>query len=51
MPTLLVKNIHTLVTMDEARREIPNGSLFVQDNVIEHVSSWKRCAMRSFSGS
>ncbi len=39
MPTLLVKNIHTLVTMDEARREIPNGALFVRDNVIEEVGT------------
>jgi cytosine/adenosine deaminase-related metal-dependent hydrolase len=35
--TLLVKNIHTLVTMDEQRREIPGGALFVRGNVIEEV--------------
>jgi cytosine/adenosine deaminase-related metal-dependent hydrolase len=37
MPTLLVKNIHTLVTMDTTRREIRNGALFVRDQVIEQV--------------
>jgi 8-oxoguanine deaminase len=39
MSTLLVKNIQTLVTMDEARREIPNGALFVRDHVIEQVGT------------
>ncbi|HEY9762279.1 MAG TPA: 8-oxoguanine deaminase [Trichocoleus sp.] len=39
MPTLLVKNIHTLVTMDEQRREIRQGALFVRDNVIEEVGT------------
>ncbi|MCU0570659.1 MAG: 8-oxoguanine deaminase [Oculatellaceae cyanobacterium Prado106] len=39
MATLLVKNIHTLVTLDAARREIPNGALFVRDNVIEQVGT------------
>ena len=39
MGTLLVKNIHTLVTMDEQRREISNGALFVRDNVIEAVGT------------
>lgn len=39
MPTLLVKNIHTLVTMDEQRREIRRGALFVRDNVIEQVDT------------
>ncbi|MCC7451327.1 MAG: 8-oxoguanine deaminase [Anaerolineae bacterium] len=37
MPTLLVKHAHVLVTMDEQRREIPDGGLFVRDNVIEAV--------------
>jgi len=37
MPTLLVKNIHTLVTMDETRREIRDASLFIRDNIIEQV--------------
>ena len=37
MPTLLVKNIHTLVTMDDRRREIRHGALFIRDNAIEQV--------------
>ena len=37
MSTLLVKNSHTLVTMDEERREIVGGGVFVRDNVIEQV--------------
>lgn len=37
MTTLLVKNAMVLVTMDETRREIPDGGLFVRDNVIEQV--------------
>ena len=37
MATLLAKNIHTLVTMDDQRREIKNGAIFVRDNVIEAV--------------
>ncbi|WP_036476990.1 8-oxoguanine deaminase [Myxosarcina sp. GI1] len=39
MTTLLIKNIHTLVTMDEARREIRHGALLVRDNVIEQVGT------------
>ena len=37
MGTLLVKNIHTLVTMDGQRQEIRNGALLVRDHVIEQV--------------
>jgi 8-oxoguanine deaminase len=37
MSTLLVKNIHTLVTMDDERREIQGGAIFVRDNVIEQL--------------
>ena len=37
--TLLVKNIHTLVTMDEQRREIRNGAIFVRGNVIDAVGT------------
>ncbi|MBN2306039.1 MAG: 8-oxoguanine deaminase [Anaerolineae bacterium] len=37
MATLLVKNARVLVTMDDTRREIPGGGLFVRDNVIEAV--------------
>ena len=39
MPNLLVKNIYTLVTMDEERREIRHGALLVRDNVIERVGT------------
>jgi cytosine/adenosine deaminase-related metal-dependent hydrolase len=39
MSTLLVKNIHTLVTMDAARRELRHGALLVRDNVIEQVGT------------
>ena len=38
MSTLLVKNAHTLVTMDESRAEIRGGGLFVRDNAIEQVA-------------
>ncbi len=39
MATLLVKNIHTLVTMDRDRQEIRNGALLVQDNAIAQVGT------------
>ena len=39
MPTFLVKNIHTLVTMDDERREIRYGALLIKDNVIEQVGT------------
>lgn len=37
MTTLLVRNARLLVTMDDARREIAGGAVFVRDNVIEQV--------------
>lgn len=37
MSTLLVKNATLLVTMDEGRRRIEGGGIFVRDNVIEAV--------------
>jgi len=37
MPTLLIKNIHTLVTMDDNRREITNGYILVRDGVIASI--------------
>ncbi len=37
MGTVLVKNIHTLVTMDRDRREIHNAAIFVRDQAIEQV--------------
>ena len=39
MATLLIKNIHTLVTMDAARREISNGGMFIKDGFIQQVGS------------
>jgi cytosine/adenosine deaminase-related metal-dependent hydrolase len=37
MATLLVRNAHTLVTMDPARREIAGGGLFARDGFVERV--------------
>src|SRR4051812_12595213 len=37
MGTLLVKNIHTLVTMNSSREEIRHGAIFVRDHLIEQV--------------
>jgi len=39
MTTLLIKNARLLVTMDDARREIADGAVFVRDNVIEQVGA------------
>jgi 8-oxoguanine deaminase len=39
MPTLLVKHIHTLVTMDATRREIRDGALLLQENAIAQVGT------------
>ncbi len=39
MSTLLAKNIHTLVTMDDQQREIQHGAIFVRDNIIEAVGT------------
>ncbi|MBW4660596.1 MAG: 8-oxoguanine deaminase [Drouetiella hepatica Uher 2000/2452] len=39
MATLLVKNIHTLVTMDAGRREIRGAAILVRDNVIEQIGT------------
>jgi 8-oxoguanine deaminase len=37
MTTTLVRNIHTLVTMNAAREELKNASMLVRGGVIEHV--------------
>ena len=37
MSTLLVRNIDRLVTMDDHRREIASGGLFIRDGFIEQV--------------
>ena len=35
MATLLIRNIHTLITMNSYRHQIQNGSIIVRDNTIE----------------
>ena len=37
MSQLLVRNVHTLVTMNAAREELKNASLLLRDGVIERV--------------
>ena len=37
MSTILIKNASVLVTMDDHRREIPDGGLFIRDGFIEQV--------------
>jgi len=39
MATLLIRNARLLVTMDDARREIEGGGVFVRDNAIEAVGA------------
>lgn len=39
MTTLLAKNALIVATMDDERREIPDGAIFVRDNVIEQVGT------------
>ncbi len=39
MSTVLLKNARLLITMNDARETIPNGALFVRDNVIEWVGN------------
>lgn len=39
MSTLLIRNASVLVTMDDHRREILDGGLFVRDGMIEQVGS------------
>jgi cytosine/adenosine deaminase-related metal-dependent hydrolase len=39
MTTLLVKNAQLLVTMDDHRREISDGGLFIRDGFIEQVGN------------
>jgi len=41
MPTLLIRNVSLLVTMDGQRREISNGGLFARDGFIEVVGTGK----------
>ena len=37
MPTLLIRNADVLLTMDDSRREISGGGLFIRDHLIEQV--------------
>lgn len=37
--TLLIRHARCLVTMDDARREIADGAIFIRDNVIEQVGT------------
>jgi cytosine/adenosine deaminase-related metal-dependent hydrolase len=37
MPTLLIRNARVVVTMDEQRREIADGGVFIRDHAIEAV--------------
>src|SRR5512139_3265373 len=37
MPTLLLRHASMLVTMDDERRQIPDGGLFAEDGVITRV--------------
>ena len=37
MSTLLVKNAHILITMDDQKREITNGGMFIRDGFIKQV--------------
>ena len=39
MASLLIKNIHTLVTMDPERRELKDAAVFVRDSIIEAVGT------------
>jgi 8-oxoguanine deaminase len=42
MTTLLIRNAELLVTMDDLRREIPDGGLFVKDGFIQEVGPTKK---------
>jgi 8-oxoguanine deaminase len=39
MTTLLVKNAAEIITMDDARRRLPDAGIFVRDNAIEAIGS------------
>ncbi|MHA4871262.1 8-oxoguanine deaminase [Duganella sp. PWIR1] len=44
MKTLLIKNARVLVTMDDARREIADGAVYIRGNVIEQVGTTSELA-------
>lgn len=37
MSTLLLRNIHTLITMNSQRQQIKDGAIYARDNVIDYV--------------
>jgi len=39
LKTLLIKNARVVVTMDDTRREIADGAVFIRNNVIEQVGT------------
>ena len=39
MSTLLVKHIHTLVTMDDERRELTDAAMLIRGPAIERIAS------------
>jgi 8-oxoguanine deaminase len=39
MTTLLIKNIHTLVTMDDQRRELRNANIYIKDGFIQSIGA------------
>jgi cytosine/adenosine deaminase-related metal-dependent hydrolase len=39
MSSLLVKNATLVVTMDDARRRIPGGGVYIEDNVVRQVAA------------
>lgn len=39
MTTLLIRNIHTLITLNKDRQQIRDGSILVRDNLIEFVGA------------
>jgi 8-oxoguanine deaminase len=41
MPTLLIKNIEMLVTMDDQRRELPHTNLYIKDGFIHAIGALK----------
>lgn len=47
MSTILLKNAALIATMDDQRRRIANGSLFVRDNVIEAIGADEALAHRT----
>ena len=39
MGTLLIRNADLVITMDEKRRKIANGGIFIRDNLIEQIDN------------